>query len=68
MQELLNDQSKLKKMKKIRNKIPEDKKELFDFKIKWKQLFMREKFAKVLDFFLENKSIEYFTIKEDLFI
>ena len=29
---------------------------------------MREKFAKVLDFFLENKSIEYFTIKEDLFI
>ena len=55
-------------MKKIRNKIPIEKKELFDFKIKWKQLFLRENFTKILNYFLENKSIEYFTSKEDLFI
>ena len=37
--ELLQDSSKLKKMIKLKNKIPERTKEIFKYNLKWHRLF-----------------------------
>jgi len=55
-------------MIKLRNKIPEEDKDLFNFKVKWKYLIEREIILKKVRRFLERKSVELFQIEEENFI